>query len=180
MTRLPSATLDEPDICGNDGVQECHSAPIRRWHCPAVDVTQRLESAIQRHVQQSIAHACIHGDEPTLDVSGPYETSQIGHVRGYCGTGRCEKIDFAKISSEPKCMRKVQRSLIRHPGAIFSRPKSLHVSKSIFSHLPDEITPIKNPAVHKAHRSYLTESFRRSTTCRTRTSPDRLSASPLT
>lgn len=35
------------------------------------------------------------------------------------GPGRCEKIDFAEISSEPKCMPKAQRSLIRHPDAIF-------------------------------------------------------------
>ena len=34
-------------------------------------------------------------------------------------SGRCEKIDFAEISSEPKCMPKAQRSLIRHPGATF-------------------------------------------------------------
>jgi hypothetical protein len=34
-------------------------------------------------------------------------------------TGRCEKIDFAEISSEPKCMPQAQRSLIRDPGTIF-------------------------------------------------------------
>jgi hypothetical protein len=37
---------------------------------------------------------------------------------GIEGTGRCEKIDFAEISSEPKRMPKTQRLLIRHPGAI--------------------------------------------------------------
>ena len=36
-----------------------------------------------------------------------------------CRSGRCEKIDFAEISSEPKCMPQAQRSLIRDPGAIF-------------------------------------------------------------
>jgi hypothetical protein len=38
---------------------------------------------------------------------------------GVISSGRCEKIDFAEISSEPKCMPKAQRSLIRHPGATF-------------------------------------------------------------
>jgi hypothetical protein len=47
-----------------------------------------------------------------------------------------KKIDLAEISSEPKCMPKPRQSLIRHPGAFFSRPKLLHDSKSIFSHLP--------------------------------------------
>jgi hypothetical protein len=42
---------------------------------------------------------------------------------GNSGTGRCEKIDFAEISSEPKCMPKAQRSLIRHPGAIFLKAR---------------------------------------------------------
>ena len=44
---------------------------------------------------------------------------EASQVAGVSSSGRCEKIDFAKISSEPKCMAKVQRSLIRHPGAIF-------------------------------------------------------------
>jgi hypothetical protein len=55
--------------------------------------------------------------------------------------GRCEKIDFAEISSEPECMPKTQRPLIRHPGSIFSRPQLLHASKSNFSHLPVPETP---------------------------------------
>jgi hypothetical protein len=71
-------------------------------------------------------------------------------------TGRCEKIDFAKISSEPKCMPKVQRSLIRHPGAIFFRPKLLHVSKSIFSHLPDGTFPCARETGEKTFVFYLT------------------------
>jgi hypothetical protein len=58
------------------------------------------------------------------------------NCNGYVSSGRCEKIDFAEISSEPKCMLQAQRSLIRYLGAIFQRPKLLHVSKSIFSHLP--------------------------------------------
>ena len=47
-----------------------------------------------------------------------FQTLEALAVRVYA-SGRCEKSDFAKISSEPKCMPKVQRSLIRHPGAIF-------------------------------------------------------------
>jgi hypothetical protein len=46
-------------------------------------------------------------------------------------------------------MPKAQRSLIRNPGAIFSRPKLLHVSKSIFSHLPDGVTPVGDPGVRQ-------------------------------
>ena len=38
---------------------------------------------------------------------------------GVISSGRCERIDFAEISSEPKCMPKAQRLLIMHPGAIF-------------------------------------------------------------
>jgi hypothetical protein len=34
-------------------------------------------------------------------------------------SGRCEKIDLAEISSEPKCMPKPRQSLISHPGAVF-------------------------------------------------------------
>jgi hypothetical protein len=38
---------------------------------------------------------------------------------GIVPSGRCEKIDFAEISSEPKCMPKPRQSLKRHPGAGF-------------------------------------------------------------
>jgi hypothetical protein len=40
-------------------------------------------------------------------------------VSGSFGTGRCEKIDFAEIWLDAKCMPMAQRSLIGHPGEIF-------------------------------------------------------------
>jgi hypothetical protein len=51
--------------------------------------------------------------------------------------GRCEKIDLVKF--------RLSRNVCRSPGSrsqgilarFFSRSKLLHVSKSIFSHLPD-------------------------------------------
>jgi hypothetical protein len=53
---------------------------------------------------------------------------------------------FRDFIFDPKCLPTAQRSLIRHPGAIFLKPRSLQILKSIFSHLPDGITPIKNRA----------------------------------
>ena len=51
-------------------------------------------------------------------------------------TGRCEKIDLAYISSEPKCMPKPRQSFKGILAGFFPRPKLLHVSKPNFSHLP--------------------------------------------
>ena len=52
-----------------------------------------------------------------LAFSTPENCGQTGLVNVL--SGRCEKIDSAEISSEPKSMPRAQRSLIRHPGANF-------------------------------------------------------------
>jgi hypothetical protein len=44
---------------------------------------------------------------------------------------------FRDFIFDPKCSPTSQRSLKRHPGAIFSTPSSPQILKSIFSHLPD-------------------------------------------
>src|SRR5580698_9883236 len=75
-----SVPLDEPGICADNGVQECHAAPIRRWHRPTPDVPQRMELAIQRYVEQASAHGCIHRHEPAFAIGSPYQTSQIGNA----------------------------------------------------------------------------------------------------
>jgi hypothetical protein len=43
---------------------------------------------------------------------------------------------FRDFIFDPKCLPTAQRSLIRHPRAIFLAPSSLQILKSIFSHLP--------------------------------------------
>ena len=48
---------------------------------------------------------------------------------------------FRDFIFDPKCLPTSQRSLIRDPGAIFLTPSSLQILKSIFSHLPDGVTP---------------------------------------
>jgi hypothetical protein len=48
---------------------------------------------------------------------------------------------FRDFIFDPKCLPTPQRSPIRHPRAIFLTLSSLQILKSIFSHLPDEITP---------------------------------------
>jgi hypothetical protein len=45
-------------------------------------------------------------------------------------------LSFRDFIFDPKCLPTRQRSLIRHPRAIFLTPSSLQILKSIFSHLP--------------------------------------------
>jgi hypothetical protein len=46
-------------------------------------------------------------------------------------------LSFRDFIFDPKCLPTPQRSLIRHPRAIFFTPSSLQILKSIFSHRPD-------------------------------------------
>jgi len=46
-------------------------------------------------------------------------------------------LSFRDFIFDPKCLPTPQRSLIRHPRAIFLTPSSPQILKSIFSHLPD-------------------------------------------
>jgi hypothetical protein len=46
-------------------------------------------------------------------------------------------LSFRDFIFDPKCLPTPQRSLIRHPRAIFLTPSSLQILKSLFSHLPD-------------------------------------------
>jgi hypothetical protein len=50
-------------------------------------------------------------------------------------------LSFRDFIFDPKCLPTAQRSLIRHPGAIFLTLSSLQILKSIFSHLPDRMFP---------------------------------------
>ena len=47
------------------------------------------------------------------------------------------RLRFRNFIFDPKCLPIYQRSLIRHPRAIFLAPSSLQILKPIFSHLPD-------------------------------------------
>jgi hypothetical protein len=49
---------------------------------------------------------------------------------------------FRDFIFDPKCLPTPHRSLIGHPRGNFCTPSSLQIQKSIFSHLPDELTPI--------------------------------------
>ena len=53
---------------------------------------------------------------------------------------------FRDFIFNPKCLPTAQRSLIRHPRAIFLAPSSLQILKSIFSHLPDRT--FRSPRAH--------------------------------
>jgi len=51
-------------------------------------------------------------------------------------------LSFRDFIFDPKCLPTSQRSLIRHPGAIFLTPSSLQIFKIDFSHLPVPKFPI--------------------------------------
>ena len=46
-------------------------------------------------------------------------------------------LSFRDFIFDPKCLQLLQRSLTRHPRAIFLTPSSPQILKSIFSHPPD-------------------------------------------
>jgi hypothetical protein len=57
-------------------------------------------------------------------------------------------LSFRDFIFDPKCLPTPQRSLIRHPRAIFLTPSSPQILKSIFSHLPDDQIPNPRTSRH--------------------------------
>jgi hypothetical protein len=84
------------------------------------------------------------------DAGGGNGDGETAGKPGQEGVKKMISLSFRDFIFDPKCLPTPQRSLIRHPRAIFFTPSSLQILKSIFSHLPDGVTPVAEASGYSA------------------------------
>jgi hypothetical protein len=72
-----SVVLYEPCILRVDRVRERNPVAIRRWHCPALNVTKRGELAILLYIEHAVSQGSIDRNKPSTTVRSPHQTLQI-------------------------------------------------------------------------------------------------------